>query len=150
VGGSRLSGGSRPRHRDPQTSNRSQPKPSTAVPARLTNIARQAGRPPAVYGARVDVVFAETRSGGSPCSITTARWIDIFIAGGTRFDSAPPDATNRLYHNNHDVLSLMLPISRTRRTLGPRVAIATTTMTARVDCRDLLGEKYCTEQRRRQ
>jgi len=29
-------------------------------------------------------------------------WIDLFVLGGRRLENTPPDASNRLYHNNRD------------------------------------------------
>jgi enediyne biosynthesis protein E4 len=74
-------------------------------PSRLTNIAKQAGLThPTVYGAESNVQYlAETSSGGvALVDYDGDGWLDIFVVGGTRFDDAPPDATNRLYRNNHD------------------------------------------------
>ena len=74
-------------------------------PSRLTNIARQAGLVhPTVYGAESGVQYlAETSSGGIALfDYDNDGWPDIFVVGGTRLDGAPPEATNRLYRNNHD------------------------------------------------
>src|SRR5260370_9791049 len=74
-------------------------------PSRLTNIAKQAGlTKPTVYGAESNVQYlAETSSGGVALfDYDGDGWLDIFIVSGTRFDGAPPEATNRLYRNNHD------------------------------------------------
>ena len=29
-------------------------------------------------------------------------WMDVFVLGGRRLESTPPEASNRLYHNNRD------------------------------------------------
>ena len=74
-------------------------------PSRLTNIARQAGLThPTIYGAESQVQYlAETSSGGvALIDYDNDGWLDIFVVSGTRFDGAPPEATNRLYRNNHD------------------------------------------------
>lgn len=74
-------------------------------PSRLTNIARQAGlTQPIVYGAESHVQYlSETSSGGVALfDYDGDGWLDIFIVGGTRFEGAPPEATNRLYRNNRD------------------------------------------------
>jgi hypothetical protein len=74
-------------------------------PSRLTDIARQAGlTQPTVYGAESNVQYlAETSSGGVALfDYDGDGWTDIFIVSGTRFKDAPPEATNRLYRNNHD------------------------------------------------
>jgi hypothetical protein len=82
------------------------PKPSGRPwLSRLTNIAREAGLTrPTVYGAESQVQYlAETSSGGiALIDYDNDGWLDIFIVSGTRFDGAPPEATNRLYRNNHD------------------------------------------------
>jgi enediyne biosynthesis protein E4 len=74
-------------------------------PSRLTNIAKQAGlTQPTIYGAESNVQYlAETSSGGVALfDYDGDGWLDIFIVSGTRFDGAPPEATNRLYRNNRD------------------------------------------------
>ncbi len=74
-------------------------------PSHLVNIARQAGlTAPTVYGAEKNVQYvSETSSGGvAMFDYDEDGWLDIFVVSGTRFDGAPPGATNRLYRNNHD------------------------------------------------
>ncbi|MDE3164230.1 MAG: CRTAC1 family protein [Acidobacteriota bacterium] len=73
--------------------------------SRLTDIARQAGLlHPTIYGAESNVQYlSETSSGGVALfDYDGDGWTDIFIVSGTRFHDAPPEATNRLYRNNHD------------------------------------------------
>ncbi len=73
--------------------------------SRLVNVARQAGlTQQTIYGAESNVQYlAETSSGGiALLDYDGDGWLDIFIVSGTRFEGAPPDATNRLYRNNHD------------------------------------------------
>ena len=74
--------------------------------AKFTDIARQAGlTAPTIYGGvdRIDYLL-ETSSGGVAfVDYDNDGWADIFIVSGSRFTKPePPDATNRLYHNNHD------------------------------------------------
>ncbi len=74
-------------------------------PSKLTNIARRAGlTAPTIYGAESNVQYvAETSSGGvALLDYDGDGWLDIFIVSGARFGETPPEATNRLYHNNHD------------------------------------------------
>lgn len=73
--------------------------------AKFTDIAREAGlTAPTIYGNenKVDYIV-ETSSGGVGfLDYDGDGWLDIFIVSGTRFDSPPAEATNRLYRNNHD------------------------------------------------
>ncbi|HEY1338140.1 MAG TPA: VCBS repeat-containing protein, partial [Bryobacteraceae bacterium] len=74
-------------------------------PSRLVNVAREAGLiHPTVYGAESGVQYlAETSSGGvAVFDYDGDGWPDIFVVSGTQFEGAPPEATNRLYRNNHD------------------------------------------------
>ena len=74
-------------------------------PSQLINIAKQAGLiHPTIYGAETKVQYlAETSSGGVALfDYDGDGWLDIFIVSGTRFEGASPEATNRLYRNNHD------------------------------------------------
>nr|AUN35920.1 hypothetical protein [uncultured bacterium] len=74
-------------------------------PSRLTDIAREAGlTQPTIYGAESNVQYlAETSSGGVAIfDYDGDGWSDIFLVSGTRFENAPPEATNRLYRNNRD------------------------------------------------
>jgi hypothetical protein len=81
-------------------------KPSgRSWPSRLINVAAQAGlTAAAVYGAESKVRYlAETSSGGIALfDYDGDGWPDIFMVSGTRFDSPPAEATNRLYRNNRD------------------------------------------------
>jgi hypothetical protein len=73
--------------------------------SKLTNIAPQAGlTAPILYGAESGVQYvSETSSGGVALfDYDGDGWLDIFIVGGARFGETPPEATNRLYRNNHD------------------------------------------------
>jgi hypothetical protein len=74
-------------------------------PSKLINIAKQAGlTQPTVYGLDSGSQYlAETSSGGVALfDYDGDGWLDLFIVSGTRFDNAPPEATNRLYRNNRD------------------------------------------------
>ena len=71
----------------------------------LTNIARSAGlTSPTVFGGEDHVLYAaETSSGGVAfVDYDNDGFADIFVTCGTRLNENPPEATNRLYHNNHD------------------------------------------------
>jgi hypothetical protein len=73
--------------------------------SKLTNIAAQAGlTAPIIFGNEKNVQFiSETSSGGIAfLDYDGDGWLDVFITSGTRFENPPPDATNRLYRNNHD------------------------------------------------
>ena len=69
---------------------------------------RRASRPdlriPRCTAPKRDVQYlAETSSGGIALfDYDNDGWLDIFVVSGTRFEGAPPEATNRLYRNNHD------------------------------------------------
>jgi hypothetical protein len=74
-------------------------------PSRLVNVAKAAGLTArSIYGAESNVQYlSETSSGGvAAIDYDGDGWTDIFLVGGTRFDEPPPEATNRLYRNNHD------------------------------------------------
>jgi hypothetical protein len=73
--------------------------------SKLINIAKQAGlTAPIIYGAESNVEYiSETSSGGVAfLDYDGDGWLDIFIVGGTRFNENPPEATNRLYRNQHN------------------------------------------------
>ncbi len=74
-------------------------------PSRLVNVARDAGlTAPTVYGSDERALYiSETTSGGIAfLDYDNDGWPDIFVVSGTRLEGAPPEATNRLYRNNHD------------------------------------------------
>lgn len=71
----------------------------------LTNIASQAGlKNRTIYGSESGVEYlSETSSGGvAVLDYDNDGWPDVFIVSGTRFGENPPEATNRLYRNQHD------------------------------------------------
>jgi hypothetical protein len=73
--------------------------------AKFTDIAAQAGlTAPVTYGGVEQVSYlVETSSGGVAfVDFDNDGWIDIFLAGGTRFGTPPSAATNRLYRNNRN------------------------------------------------
>ena len=73
--------------------------------SRLTNIAAPAGLTrPTVYGAESNVQYLVETSGGGVAlfDYDGDGWTDIFIVGGTRFENAPAQSTNRLYRNQRD------------------------------------------------
>ncbi len=73
--------------------------------SKLVDIARQAGlTKPIIYGTDQPAAYiSETTAGGIAfLDYDNDNWIDIFIVCGTRLGGDPPDATNRLYRNNHD------------------------------------------------
>ena len=82
------------------------PKPSGRPwNSQLVNIAKQAGLTGAIiYGTDKPAVYiSETTAGGIAfLDYDNDKWLDIFIVSGTRLDGNPPEATNRLYRNNHD------------------------------------------------
>jgi hypothetical protein len=73
--------------------------------ARFTDIAEQAGlRAPVICGSpeQVDYIVETMGAGVAFLDYDNDGWLDIFVLSGTRMDSAPPEATNRLYKNNRD------------------------------------------------
>ena len=73
--------------------------------ARFTDVAEAAGlRAPVIYGGvdRKDYILETMACGCAFIDYDNDGWIDIFLLGGTRFDSPPEGATNRLYKNNRD------------------------------------------------
>ena len=73
--------------------------------ARYSDIAEQAGlRSPLLYGPpdHKNYILETVGCGCAFIDYDNDGWIDIYILSGTRLDGAPPDATNRLYHNNRD------------------------------------------------
>ncbi len=73
--------------------------------ARLTDVAAQAGlTSPIVYGG-VDQKRYILEAVGCGCAFIdydNDGWLDIFLLSGTRLDSNPEGATNRMYKNNRD------------------------------------------------
>jgi hypothetical protein len=72
---------------------------------RLTDIAKQAGlTAPVIYGAAdANAYIVEAMSCGIAfLDYDNDGWLDIFVLSGSRWDGAPPGATNRLYRNNRD------------------------------------------------
>jgi hypothetical protein len=73
--------------------------------ARLTDVAFRAGlMAPIVYGGvdRNDYILEAIGCGAAFLDYDNDGWLDVFLLSGTRWDGAPPNATNRLYHNNRD------------------------------------------------
>jgi hypothetical protein len=73
--------------------------------ARFTDVAEAAGlRAPVIYGGvdRKDYILETMACGCAFIDYDNDGWIDIFLLSGTRFDSPPEGATNRLYKNNRD------------------------------------------------
>jgi hypothetical protein len=73
--------------------------------AKFTDVAAQAGlRDPVIYGLpdRVDYIVETMGAGIAFFDYDNDGWLDILVLSGTRFDGAPPGATNRLYKNNRD------------------------------------------------
>lgn len=73
--------------------------------ARFTDVAEQAGlRAPIINGRpdRVDYIIEANGTGIAFLDYDNDGWLDIFVLSGTRLDSTPPGATNRLYKNNRD------------------------------------------------
>jgi hypothetical protein len=72
---------------------------------RFTDVGPSAGlRNPVVYGGieSKKYILEATGCGCAFFDFDNDGWIDIFLLSGTRLDSAPPGATNRLYRNNRD------------------------------------------------
>lgn len=71
----------------------------------LVDVAAQAGLTmPTIYGPldRKDYILEAVGCGCAFIDYDNDGWIDIFLLCGTRRESPPPEATNRLYHNNRD------------------------------------------------
>ena len=87
---------------------KAQPKaPRSGIPfnSRLVDVAPQAGlHMPTIYGPldHKDYILEAVGCGCAFIDYDNDGWIDIFLLCGTRRDSPPVDATNRLYHNNRD------------------------------------------------
>jgi hypothetical protein len=82
------------------------PAPRLARPfSRFSDVAQQAGlMAPTIYGGvEHDTYIIESMGGGCAfLDYDNDGWMDLFILGGTRLESAPPGAGNRLYKNNRD------------------------------------------------
>ena len=73
--------------------------------ARFTDIAQQAGLlKPVIYGGVSDkqYILETVGCGVAFVDYDNDGWLDIFVLSGTRFGTAPEEATNRLYHNNRN------------------------------------------------
>ena len=95
----------------------------------VTNVASQAGlKNPTIYGPESGAQYiSETSSGGvAVLDYDNDGWPDIFIASGTRFGENPPEATNRLYRNQHDgtFADVTAKAGLTRSGWGQGVAVA--------------------------
>jgi enediyne biosynthesis protein E4 len=76
-----------------------------AFNAHFVDVAASAGlREPVVYGnvESKKYILEATGCGCAFIDYDNDGWLDIFLLSGTRLDSAPPEATNRLYKNNRD------------------------------------------------
>jgi enediyne biosynthesis protein E4 len=81
-------------------------KPSgRPFPSRLVDVAKQAGlTEPIVYGG-IDskrYIIEVVGCGVAFLDYDSDGWLDLLVLNGTRLDSPPPGATNRLYKNNRD------------------------------------------------
>jgi hypothetical protein len=73
--------------------------------SKLVDVAAQAGLvSPLVYGgAKKTEYLVETSSGGVAfIDYDRDGWVDLFFVAGTRFETPPQDAGNKLYRNNRD------------------------------------------------
>jgi hypothetical protein len=73
--------------------------------AQFTDVAANAGlRAPVIYGAvdRKNYLLETVGCGVAFLDYDNDGWLDIFVLCGSRLDSAPAGATNRLYKNNRD------------------------------------------------
>ena len=81
------------------------PKSELPFHSKLVDVAWQAGlRAPTIYGPldHKDYIMEAVGCGCAFLDYDQDGWLDIFLLCGTRRDSAPVEATNRLYHNNRD------------------------------------------------
>jgi hypothetical protein len=73
--------------------------------SRLTDVAKQAGlNHPVVYGGldSKSYIIEVVGCGVAFIDYDNDGWMDLFVLSGTRLESDPPGATNRLYKNNRD------------------------------------------------
>ena len=73
--------------------------------ARFTDVAKAAGlTAPIVYGGAdsKSYIIEVVGSGIAWLDFDNDGWLDLFVLSGTRLDSPPANATNRLYKNNRD------------------------------------------------
>ena len=81
-------------------------KPSgLPFPCRFTDVAREAGlTTPVIAGHRdrADYVIEAMTGGVAFLDYDNDGWLDILVLTGSRFGDPPPDASNRLYHNNRN------------------------------------------------
>jgi len=73
--------------------------------AHFTNVAAQAGlTAPVIYGGldKKDYIIETVGCGVAFLDYDNDGWLDIFLLSGTRLNSPPAGATNRLYKNNRD------------------------------------------------
>jgi len=86
----------------PQARGKSSGRP---FDAKFTDIAGQAGlKAPSIYG-KIDTktnIIEAVGCGIAFYDYDCDGWLDILVLGGTRLDTTPPGAGNRLYRNNRD------------------------------------------------
>ena len=73
--------------------------------ARFTDVANHAGlRSPVIYGDvdSKEFIVETIGSGAAFFDYDNDGWLDIFLLSGSRRDSVPENATNRLYRNRRD------------------------------------------------
>ena len=73
--------------------------------AQFTDVAAQAGLShPVIYGPEdhKEFILETVGCGVAFFDYDNDGWLDLFVLSGTRFEGAPPGATNRLYKNNRD------------------------------------------------
>jgi hypothetical protein len=73
--------------------------------ARFTDVAASAGlTAPIVYGGldKRDYIIEGIGCGAAFFDYDNDGWLDILVLSGTRWEGAPPGATNRLYKNNRN------------------------------------------------
>ncbi len=91
-----------PRNVKPQPRGKPSGKPFLA---HFTDVAAAAGLTrPTIYGGlrRKDYIVETVGCGVAFFDFDQDGWLDILVLSGTRMDSPPPEATNRLYKNNRD------------------------------------------------